>query len=517
MTNVSPERAKPDHNKWLVAIVVSLATFMEVLDTTITNVSLRHIAGSLGAGQEESTWILTSYLVANAIILPLSGWLSEVLGRKRFFIICILGFTAASFACGASTSLLGLIIFRIIQGAAGGGLQPTQQAIILDKFPASERGAVFAITGLTMIVAPIIGPTLGGLITDNIDWRWIFYINIPVGLLSAFFVWRMVDDPPHAQAKGFKKIDFIGLGLVSLGLAALQIVLDKGQQEDWFTSAFIQNWGVISLMCLSIAAIWLWKKNEAIIDLSLLTKPSFALSCILIFLVGFVLYSSSALLPLMLQSEFGYDATLAGLILSPGGLAVVFLMPISGKLVGKVQAKYLICVGLALCCFGMAYSSLFTPQTDFDTFKWMRVAQVLGLPFLFIPISALAFADIPKEQSSKASALFALFRNVGGSVGIAIAAAHISHGQQVHRHALSENLIPGNSVYEKMLSETQRIIPNMDGTMSHINRTLQQQANLLAYADTFQMMAILLAIALVAALILLPANKPGQGPASSGH
>lgn len=517
MTSTLPEQSKTDHNKWLVAIVVSLATFMEVLDTTITNVSLRHIAGSLGAGQEESTWVLTSYLVANGIILPLSGWLSDVLGRKRFFIFCILGFTAASFACGASTSLLGLIIFRIIQGAAGGGLQPTQQAIILDKFPPSERGAVFAITGLTMIVAPIIGPTLGGIITDNIDWRWIFYINIPVGLISAFLVWRMVDDPPHAKAKGFKQIDFIGLGLVSLGLAALQIVLDKGQQEDWFSSVFIQNWGIVSVICLVIAAIWLWKKQEAIIDLSLLSNVSFATSCMLIFMVGFVLYSSSALLPLLLQSEFGYNATLAGLILSPGGLAVVFLMPIAGKLISKVQARYLIIIGLALCSFGMFFSMGFTPQTDFDTFKWMRVSQVLGLPFLFIPISTLAFANIPKEKSSKASALFALFRNVGGSVGIAVAAAHVSYGQQLHRHALSEHLIPGNSVYEKLLTDTQKIIPDMDGAMAHINRTLQQQANQLAYADTFQFLGVLLAGALILSIFLLPANKPGQGAASSGH
>ncbi|MBY0428085.1 MAG: DHA2 family efflux MFS transporter permease subunit [Alphaproteobacteria bacterium] len=517
MTQAAAQVDTQSQNKWLVAIVVSLATFMEVLDTTITNVSLRHIAGSLGAGQEESTWILTSYLVANGIILPLSGWLSDVLGRKRFFIFCIIGFTAASFACGAATSLVGLIIFRIIQGAAGGGLQPTQQAIILDKFPPSERGAVFAITGLTMIVAPIIGPTLGGIITDNIDWRWIFYINIPVGLTSAFLVWRMVDDPPHAKAKGFKKIDFIGLGLVSLGLAALQIVLDKGQQEDWFASAFIQNWGVISLICLSIAAIWLWKKDEAIIDLSLLTNLSFASSCLLIFLVGFALYSSSALLPLLLQTEFGYNATLAGLILSPGGLAVVFLMPIAGRLIGKVQARYLIMVGLALCTFGMYYSMHFNPQTDFDTFKWMRVTQVLGLPFLFIPISTLAFANIPKEKSSKASALFALFRNVGGSVGIAVAAAHVSHSQQLHQHALASHLVPGNSVYEKLISDTQKIIPSMDGTMAHINRTLQQQSNQLAYADTFEFMAVLMGCALVLSIFVLPANKPGQGPASSGH
>lgn len=519
MTDTTVAQAEPKavHNKWLVALVVSLATFMEVLDTTITNVSLRHIAGSLGAGQDESTWVLTSYLVANGIILPLSGWLSDVLGRKRFFITCILGFTLASFACGAATSLIGLVIFRIIQGAAGGGLQPTQQAIILDSFPPKERGAVFTITGLTMIVAPVLGPTLGGLITDNFDWRWIFYINIPVGLAAAFFVWRMVEDPPHAKAKGFRQIDFVGLGLVSLGLAALQIVLDKGQQEDWFSSDFIQIWGLTSVTCLTIAAIWLWKRAEPIVDLSLLTNKAFLSSCILIFLTGFVLYSSSALLPLMLQTEYGYNATWAGLILSPGGLAVIFIMPIAGKLISKVQARWLIAVGLTLCGSGMFYTMNFTPETDFHTFMWYRIAQTIGLPFLFIPVSTLAFAGIEKERSNKASALFSLSRNLGGSIGIAIAQAYISHGQQVHRHALSTHLVPGSRNYEQLLADTQKIIPDPHGAMGHINRTLQEQANLLAYSDTFAMMGTLMAVALVIALFVLPANKPGGGPAAAAH
>ena len=504
-------------NPWLVAVVVSLATFMEVLDTTITNVSLRHIAGSLGAGQDESTWVLTSYLVANGIILPLSGWLSEVVGRKRFFTFCILGFTAASFFCGAATSLAGLIIFRIIQGAAGGGLQPTQQAIILDSFPPEKRGSVFAVTGITMIAAPILGPTLGGLITDNFSWRWIFYINVPVGLAAAALVWRLVEDPPHAKAKGFQNIDFVGIGLVSLGLAALQIVLDKGQQDDWLSSPFIQICALISLVCLVSAVIWLWGQKQPIIDLGLFKDRAFASACGLIFLTGFVLYGSSALLPLMLQTQFGYNATLAGMVLSPGGLAVVFLMPVVGKLVGKVQARWMILTGLMLSAAGMFHTMQFTPQTDFSTFVWMRVTQIMGLPLLFIPVSALAFSNIPKELSGKASALFAMFRNIGGSVGIALIASYQMRQEQVRQNYLAEQLVPGHMPYEQLLAKTNQHLGNMSQSMEQIYQILRTQAAMLAFSDAFALMAgLMLGAALIAALIL-PANRPGAGAPTAGH
>lgn len=504
-------------NPWLIAVVVSLATFMEVLDTTITNVSLRNIAGSLGAGQDESTWVLTSYLVANGIILPLSGWLSDILGRKRFFIGCILGFTASSFLCGATTSLAGLIIFRILQGAAGGGLQPTQQAIILDSFPPEKRGTVFAITGITMIVAPIIGPTLGGLITDHLSWRWIFYINVPVGLIAAFLVWRMVEDPPHAVAKGFRNIDFWGLGLVTLGLAAMQIVLDKGQQDDWLSSPFIQLWLTVSVVCIVTAIIWLWGQKEPIIDLSLFKDRAFAASCVLIFLTGFVLYGGSTLLPLLLQTQFGYNATLAGMILSPGGLSVVFLMPLVGKLVGKIQARTLIVIGLLLCSFGMFHTMGFSPDTDFNTFMWMRITQVLGLPFLFIPISTLAFSNIAKHKSNKASALFSLFRNVGGSIGIAISATFVARQQQVHQHHLSEHLHTGSQPYEQLLTRLHHQTGSLHGAMGYLNRMLEKQASLLAYIDMFTLMGTLMGIAAIAALLILPNNRPTKDAATAAH
>ena len=505
-------------NPWLIAVVVSLATFMEVLDTTITNVSLRHIAGSLGAGQDESTWVLTSYLVANGIILPLSGWLSEVMGRKRFFISCILGFTAASFFCGAATSLAGLIVFRIVQGAAGGGLQPTQQAIILDYFPPEKRGTVFAITGITMIAAPILGPTLGGIITDHASWRWIFYINVPVGLLAAFLVWRMVEDPEHAKAKGFQNIDYWGLGLVSLGLAALQLVLDKGQQDDWFQSPFILTWALISFVALTTSITWLWGQKNPMIDLSLFKDRAFALSCILIFLVGFVLFGGSTLLPLMLQSQFGYNATLAGMILSPGGMAVIFIMPVVGKLIGRMQARYMIIIGLVLTAIGMFHTMGLTPQTDFKTFMFMRITQVLGLPFLFIPISTLAFMNVPMEKRGKASALFALFRNVGGSMGISLALTYVTRRQQIHQHNLSEHLFHGYAPFDQLLAQVQSHTGSVSAAMGSINHMLENQANILGFADTFAIMGVILSIAVVIAMALLPPNQPAsRAPAGGGH
>lgn len=508
---------KKSANPWLIAIVVSLATFMEVLDTTITNVSLRHIAGSLGAGQDESTWVLTSYLVANGIILPLSGWLSDVMGRKKFFVSCILGFTFASFMCGAATSLMGLVVFRILQGAAGGGLQPTQQAIIIDSFPPSKRGTVFAITGITMIAAPIIGPTLGGFITDNFSWRWVFYINVPVGIIAAFLVWNILEDPPHAMAKGFRQIDFTGISLITIGLASMQIVLDKGQQDDWFGSAFIVTWTVISITCLISAIVWLWQRPEPVIDLSLFKDRAFAASCGLIFMTGFVLYGGSALLPLLLQSQFGYDATLAGLILSPGGVAVIIFMPVVARLIAHVEARYIVVTGLLLCASGMFHTMYFTPQTDFSTFMWMRINQVLGLPLLFIPISTLAFSNIPKEKSNKASALYSLFRNVGGSIGIALAATYLFRMQQVHQNNLAGHLVAGSPNYEGLLDKVQQTTGSHGSALGYIYQTLLKQAAILAYSDTFLMMGVLMASAALFALFILPANKPHAKSGVGAH
>jgi len=499
----------------LIALAVSLAAFMEVLDTTITNVSLSHIAGTLGASQDESTWVLTSYLVANGIVLPLSGWLAGVMGRKRFFMMCIASFTAASFLCGMANSLPMLIFFRLIQGLAGGGLQPTQQAIIVDAFPPEKRGAAFGITGITMIVAPILGPTLGGLITDNFSWRWIFFMNVPVGALAFWLVGRMVQDPPHAHAKGAGSIDYIGLSLIALGLGALQIMLDKGQQEDWFSSNFIITCAVISASCIIAAVFWLLNQEDPVIDLRLLAKPSFSLSCMMIFFMGFCLYGSSTLIPLLVQTQFGYNATLAGLVLSPGGFAVIFLMPIAGRLVGKIQARYLISMGMALLTVGLWYTMHITPQTTYNNFVMMRISQVLGLPFLFIPISTMAFMAIPKEKSSKASAIYALSRNMGGSIGIAILTSFVSRHEQMHQSYLSENLTPESAGFQALLarythvffSHGQTMVSATHAAMGRIYRDLLQQSTILAYHDAFIMMAMLTGVMACIALTM-PRNNP---------
>ena len=475
------------YNPWAVAMVVSLAAFMEVLDTTITNVSLSHIAGTLGASQDESTWIITSYLVANGIVLPISGWLAGVMGRKRFFLFCIAGFTVTSFLCGIASSLAMLIAARLMQGFCGGGLQPIQQAIILDAFPPEKRGAAFGVTGITMIVAPILGPTLGGYITDNFSWEWIFFMNVPVGIFAILMVNKMVQDPPHAQAKGLLSIDYIGLSLITIGLGSLQVVLDKGQQEDWFGSHFILFFTFMTLLCLGLAIIWLLDQKEPVVDLHLLTDPAFALSCIMMFFVGATLYAGSTLLPLLVQSQYGYDATTAGLVLSPGGFAVIFLMPISGKLVSQMPARYLISLGMALCGAGMVLTSFMSPQTDYNHFVMMRVFQVLGLPFLFIPVSTLAFTNIPKEKSSKASAIFSMSRNIGGSMGIALVTTYVTRREQIHQSQMVEHLTGPAS-----------------GRVYH---ELGHQTAILSFADAFAALAVLMGTLAVVALFM-PNNNP---------
>jgi DHA2 family multidrug resistance protein len=498
----------------LIAVVVSLAAFMEVLDTTITNVSLPHIAGSLGASQNDSTWVLTSYLVANGIILPLSGWLAGVMGRKSFFMMCIVGFTVASFACGMATSLPMLIVFRLLQGMAGGGLQPMQQAIVMDAFPPSKRGVAFAITGITMVVAPILGPTLGGFITDNYSWRWIFFMNVPVGILAVLLVKSLVVDPLHAKAKGLISVDYIGLGLLAIGLGALQIVLDKGQEDDWFASNFILTFGIISGACLISGVIWLLRQKDPIVDLRLMRDKYFGPASLMMFFVGFVLYGASTLLPLLLQTEFGYDATLAGLVMSPSGFFVIISMAIAGRLVNKIQARYLICFGMTMASIGMGATMFFTPQTDFHIFLLLRIMQFIGLPFMFVPVSTMAFSHIPKEKSGKASALFNLMRNLGGSFGISIILTYLSRREQLHQTYLSQHLAATDTVYQTtMITASHAMIAaGLPPAAAHASATgsmymhMINQAAMLGYGDAFQLFALIVGALAVFALFL-PPNK----------
>lgn len=511
-------------NPLLVSAAVSLAAFMEVLDTTIANVALSHIAGSLGASSEESTWVLTSYLVSNGIILPLSGWLSGLMGRKNFFIFCILGFTLTSFMCGISTSLPMLIVFRLLQGVAGGGLQPTQQAIIKDSFPPEKLGMAFAITGITTVLAPILGPVLGGYITDNFSWRWIFFMNVPVGLLAAFLVKVLVLDPPSAQKQAVGSIDYIGLSLIALGLGALQIVLDKGQQEDWFDSSFIVFFACVAVIGLILAVFWLLQQKRPVVDLKLFKIPSFGMPCVMMFFVGFALYSSTTLLPMMVQANFGYDATLSGLLLSPGGVVVLFIMPVIGRLVNVIQAKYLISFGMLINAVGMLATGFITPQTDYNTFVLVRILQTFGLPFLFIPASTLAFSRITPENSSNASAIISLMRNLGGSIGISLVTNKLIHSQQIQQSYLVQHLTAADPGYQSALASYTQTIANLGvpssqastSALGHIYQELIHQASILAHRDAYNFLAVVLIVLGIAALFM-PNNplRKKSGPVAS--
>src|SRR6476620_5638271 len=425
---------RPAINPWIIAMAVTLATFMEVLDTSIANVSLPHIAGSLSAGTDESTWVLTSYLVSNAIVLPLSGWLSSIVGRKHFYMGCVMLFTISSLLCGFAINLPMLIVFRILQGAGGGGLQPSEQAILADTFPPAKRGMAFAVYGVAVVMAPAIGPTLGGWITDNYSWRWIFFVNIPVGILSLTLTSRLIQDPPFLRRRKLSetKIDYIGLGFVALGLGALQIVLDKGQREDWFDSNFILILAIVSAASLLFVIWWEWRHKDPIIDLHLFSERTFAVSNLLMFMLGFALLGSTLLLSLFLQTLMGYTAERAGMGLSPGGFAIMLLMTLVGFLLGKYDARYLLVFGLSMLSFSLFHMTNFDLNIDFKTAVYARVLQAIGLAFLFVPINTSAYAYLPRGKNNAASGLMNLARNIGGSVGISFVTAMLDRRTQKH-------------------------------------------------------------------------------------
>lgn len=516
---------EPKVSPWFTAVIVSLATFMEVLDTTIVNVALNHIAGNLSATQQESTWVVTSYLITNAIILPISGWLAQVLGRKKYFMFSIGLFTLSSFFCGTANSLVILVFFRLIQGLSGGGLQPLQQAIVLDAFPVHQRGTAFAITGVTIVVAPVLGPTLGGYITDSFNWRWIFFINIPIGIVVLFLVQKFIHDPKHAQAKGLNgKIDFIGLGLISLSLGTLQLILDKGELEDWFESNFIITLSIICFFSFTTGIIWLTKQKDPFIEIALLKNKNFTFACIMMLFTGFILFSSNILLPFLVQTQFNYDAQTAGLTLSPAALVILLIMPIAGRLVGIVQIKYLVCFGFTTTAIGLFYMVHFSPSTDFNTFMLMRILQVMGIPLIFISISTIAYMDIPKEMNNKASAIFSLSRNIGGSIGISIINTVLARHMQIRQSYLSESLTASNTEYWdtytriKTLLIQQGVIPtNADNmTLTIIYNELIQQSTLLAYIDCFYYSGII-ALCLAPIALLLPSNKSSNKQNTFAH
>jgi DHA2 family multidrug resistance protein len=511
--------ARAPVNPWVIALTVTLATFMEVLDTSVANVSLPHIAGSLSASVDESTWVLTSYLVSNAIILPMSGWFSSLIGRKNFYMSCVAIFTVSSLMCGLSTSLPMLIFFRVVQGAGGGGLQPSEQAILADTFPPKQRGMAFAVYGMAVVLAPAIGPTLGGWITDNFEWRWIFFINIPVGILSLLLTNRLISDPPYLkQQKRGRRVDYIGLGLLAVGLGFLQVVLDKGERDDWFASHFILIVTVISIAALIALVFWEWHNDDPIIDLHLFRDRSFAVGNFLMFMVGFALMSSTVLLPLFMQTILGYTAEQAGLALMPGGFAIIVAMPIIGFLLSKYDARWLLVFGLSLLSFALFYMTRFDPQIDFRTAAIARVLQGIGLSCLFVPINTVAYAFLPKNKNNAASGLINLGRNVGGSLGISLVTTMLSRRAQFHQMRLTGAMNAGNGWFESTLNALIHNFHAHGASMAMatqqayavIANMINQQATMLAYIDDFWLVgwSVLVMIPLV---FLMKRVKPG-GP-----
>lgn len=511
---------KPSHNRWAVAIVVTFAAFMEILDTTIVNVALPHIAGGLSVSFDEATWTLTSYLVANGIVLTISGWLGTVFGRKRYFLICLSMFTVSSFLCGTATSLTQLVVFRLVQGFFGGGLQPTQQAIILDTFPPEQRAAAFGVTAIATIVAPVLGPTLGGYLTDTFNWRWVFLINIPVGIAAVFFASILVEDPPWLKARS-GHIDYIGLALITLGLGSFQIMLDRGEDADWFGSQFIRFMAVLAALGIIGAITWLLVAKKPVVNLDVFWDRNFALGCVFISATGGVLYAGAVVIPQFAQEVIGYTATWAGLVLSPGGLVIIFLIPIVGRLMKIVQTRFLIATGFFIMGSAFVYSSLITLNIDFTTLVLMRAAQTAGLAFLFVPISTVAFATVPRELNGDATALFTMFRNVFGSVGISLAGAMIIERTQVHQSYLSQWATPFHQPFNELIAVYQRALIAMgraasaahDIALGRIYQVYLRQAEVLAYADVL-FYAGLVAFAVVPFCFFLSGVKrSGGGPA----
>jgi MFS transporter, DHA2 family, multidrug resistance protein len=443
---------KPRHNPWAIAIVVTLAAFMEILDTTIVNVALPHIAGSLSASNDEATWVLTSYLVANGIVLTISGWLSAVIGRKRYFLICLSMFTVCSLLCGIANSLSQIIVFRLLQGFFGGGLQPGQQSIILDTFPPEKRGAAFGVTAIATVVAPVLGPLLGGFITDNYNWRWIFFINLPVGLIAVFFVSVLVEDPPwHTRIS--RRIDYIGLALITLGIGCLQVMMDRGEDLDWFGSPFIRIMAILAILGILGAIGWLLIAKNPIVDLDVFKDRNFAMGCVCIGATGAVLYAGAVVIPLFAQSIIGYNATWSGLVLSPGAIAVILLIPIVGQLMRVMQTRFIIAAGFFVMGCAFVYSSRLAVDIDFKTLVMMRSAQTGALAFLFVPIATITFATLPRELNGDATALFAVFRNVFGSIGVSVATAMITERTQIHQSYLARWASPFHQPFNEFIGE----------------------------------------------------------------
>jgi DHA2 family multidrug resistance protein len=521
-TLLARARQNGETHPWIIAFTVMLAIFMEVLDTSVANVALPHIAGNLSAGVDESTWVLTSYLVSNAIVLPLTGWFSSLFGRKRFYMTCVAIFTISSMLCGLAPSLPLLVFFRVLQGAGGGALQPISQAILLESFPKEKRGMAMAIFGMGVVLAPIIGPTLGGWITDSYSWRWIFLINIPVGVIALALTLFLIFDPPYLVRKSLRegaKIDYIGIGLLSVGLGFLQVVLDKGEREDWFGSGFIVWCSVVAVVGLLGAFLWELSREDPAVDFHLLKERNFLIATMTMFMLGVVLYGSTALLPIFLQTLLGYTALLSGLVLSPGGILVIILLPVVGKLLTRIESRWLVVCGLSMLALSLFHMANFNLQVDFRTAMVARVYQSAGMAFLFVPINVMAFYFVPKEKINNATGIINLARNIGGSVGIAGVVTMLARRAQFHQAVLVSHMTPLDSAYQAMLSGAkQMLVAQGSNPVQAAHQAqglayglLMRQASMLAFLDDFWLMAVA-TLGMIPFMFLMKKVRPHKGP-----
>ena len=528
MSSTTAEFAQPvpEINPWLIAVTVMVATFMEVLDTSVANVSLPHIAGNLSAGVDESTWVLTSYLVSNAIVLPLSGWFASIFGRKRFFIACVVIFTISSFLCGMAPSLPMLVLFRVIQGAGGGGMQPASQAILVDSFPRNKQGMAMAIYGMGVVVAPTVGPTLGGWITDNCSWRWIFFLNVPIGVISVLMISLLIVDKhsgPKKLGENFK-IDFLGLGFLGLGLGLLQVVLDKGERDDWFGSPFIVWSTVVAVACLVGLIVWEFFAAHPVVDLRLFKDRNFAISTFMMYVLGFVLYSTTVLLPLLLQTLMGYTAMRSGFVLLPGGLVLLAILPSVGWMLGHFEPRWIVVTGLCVMALGLHFLSHFTLNAGQSNAVNDWIFSRAGTAFLFVPINVMAFYFVPPGKMNNASGLINLARNIGASTGISFVTTMLDRRAQFHQDVLSSNLNGGSPFYQHAIVHITRemMTRGMDGVraaqQAHatIYLQLQRQAMMLSFVDNFWFMSMV-CLCVIPLMFLMKKRKGPPGPRAPVH
>jgi len=513
MSNGTQQQWTPTFNPWLIAASVMLATFMEVLDTSVANVALPHIAGNLSATPEEATWVLTSYLVSNAIVLPAANWFGRYFGRKRFLIVCIAIFTLSSALCGAAASLGLLIVARIAQGAGGGALQPIAQAVLMESFPTEKRGSAMAVFGLGVVVAPIIGPTLGGWITDTYSWRWIFYINIPIGILAVFMANTFIEDPPYIRSQRPGRIDFMGFGLMAVALGAMQLVLDKGQEDEWFASSFITWFAILSGTALVAFIIWEVKSKEPIVDLRVLVNRNFAVGTSLMIAMGIVLYGTIALLPLFLQTLMGYPAVTSGMAVSPRGFGAITSMLIVGRLINRVRGRYLVMFGFSVLAYSIYLFSKINLEISISSIIWPNIISGFAMGFIFVPLTTMALGTLSNEQMGNASGVFNLMRNTGGSVGIAIVTTLLARGAQTHQAALVSHLTPYDPAFQERIRQIGGGVAARGGALASqqayagIYGTLVRQATVLSYIDVFRVLSFLCLLCIPATLLFERVKK----------